>query len=261
MNIFRVWMLLVAGMFSAALCANAEEANSAHYYSYVNWDYGHRNDLIGWKNTSVLVRESLRDWHYHLNENSLENSTPDELTQFQEQFRSSASVGVNIIYVASHQTPSGRLDFPGKEKVFWAEGFGGAAKLGGQPSILLLDVCHADVIPQSQMNGPFPFNFILSAAAPDEETYELRMFSRRPVDFKRRFPAEVEWMQSKLGPDWKGQVSFTGFIWVRQFLQTPQAPRNQAEWQQFLAGMEVEARVFARERSRYISSTIKLWRE
>jgi len=85
------------------------------------------------------------------------------------------------------------------------------------------------------------------------------MFARKPVDFRRRFSAEVKWMQEQLGPKWKGQVSFTGFIWVHQFLKWPSAPESDSDWRTFLKGMEQDAADFSRERSRYLSSTLKLW--
>lgn len=237
----------------------SEASDSTDYFSYVNWDYQHRNDLVGWKNTSILIQASLREWGCSVALEKLENSDSSQLAQFQYQMSSRKPSELKVIYMASHQTPSGRFDFPNEEKAFWSDGYEDFDIDKGALSILLLDACHADVIPGIRMNRKIPFHFLLSASAPAEETYELRMFARRPVDFKRRYPEEVKWMREKLGPEWKGQVSFMGFIWVRQFLRNPQRPTSKIEWKDFLKGLESEAQTFARDRSKFLSSTIKVW--
>jgi hypothetical protein len=257
---FKVVVLLGLLLPVAVYPARSEVPDTVDYFSYVNWDYRHRNDLVGWKNTSILIQASFRQWGCSVLWEKLENSDASQLTQFQQQIRSLKSSSLRVIYMASHQTPSGRFDFPNEEKAFWSDEYEASIKDSGGASILLLDACHAGVIPAIRMQGKIPFNFLLSASAPAEETYELRMFARRPVDFRRRYPAEVRWMQETLGPKWKGQVSFMGFIWVRQFLKNSKRPVTDAEWQIYLRGMETEAQTFARERSRYLSSTLKLWK-
>jgi len=179
----------------------------ADFFSYVNWDYQHRNDLKGWKNSAKLIRASLQEWGYTIQGADIENTGANGLFQFQQTIVARKSAGLKLIYLASHQTPSGRIDFPDENRELWSDRFDGHGKVFGNPSVLLLDVCHADVIPQVRMNGTIPFHYLLSAAAANEETYELRMFARRPVDFRRRYPAEVQWMKDQLGSESKGEVS------------------------------------------------------
>ncbi|MEM1158675.1 MAG: hypothetical protein AAGH72_10515 [Verrucomicrobiota bacterium] len=262
-NYYRPLVLLVLLAFTNGLNGTELEAqcvtDRADYFSFVNWDYRHRNDLIGWKHSTRLIQASLKDWGYSMQVSRAENSSVDGLQQFQQKILSRSSSGLKLIYLASHQTPSGQIEFPNQTKAFWSEAFVNHGMLAGDPSILILDVCHAGVIPQVSMNEGIPFDYLLAASAANEETYELRMFARRPVDFRRRYPAAVEWMKDQLGSEWEGQVSFTGFFWVRQFLQWPQPPRSSAEWREFLRGMEQEASSFTSERSRYLSSTLKVW--
>ncbi|MEM6885925.1 MAG: hypothetical protein AAF571_12935 [Verrucomicrobiota bacterium] len=242
-----------------SLVTAQELPQRAEYFSYVNWDYQHRNELMGWKNSAALVRATLQEWGYTVDSKKVENTGAEGMDLFQQTVATQRSEGLKLVYLASHQTPSGRIDYPDKTKAHWSQALNLHEKDSGNPSIMLLDLCHADVIPHTRMEGKVPFHFLLSAAAANEETYELRMFARRPVDFRRRFRDEVEWMKEQLGPKWKGEVSFAGFLWVRQFLKTPQAPQSHADWKEFLKGMEQEAADFARDRSRYLSSSLALW--
>ena len=257
----RILIVCLTGFFgfSEVVALARVGGQQAEYFSYVNWDYGHRNDLIGWKHTSELIHASLIEWGYATQKKSLENTPLRGLLDFQQLILSPSSPDLKLIYLASHQTPSGRIDFPDQAKAFWSEGLMVPKSLTSSPSIFLLDVCHAAVIPEVRMNGQIPFGYLLTASTAKEETYELRMFARRPVDFRRRYPAEVQWMKAQLGDDWKGEVSFTGFIWVRQFLKSPHPPQSLLEWGEFLSGMEQEASLFAKERSRYLASTIQVW--
>lgn len=252
-------IIVVVGFLCLTVLSSWGKSPAA-YFSCVNWDYRHRNDLVGWKNTSHLIHASLKEWEGDLGFHSIENVNVGGLGQFQEVVAGTKADGLKMVYLASHQTPSGKFDFPDEMQAHWEEGFEGGLRNSGNPSILLLDVCYADVLPQSRMRGVLPFHFLLTASAPHQETYELRMFSRRPVDYRRRFPEEVKWMKNQLGPEWRGRVSFLGFIWVRQYLRTPRRPRNQLEWGQFLDGMADESARFTRQRSGRFASALSVWR-
>lgn len=256
---FRSIAACLIGVTLLPMGAISQDAeNTADYFSYVNWDYKHRNQLKGWSNTAKAIQASLEQWGYSVQHHHQENTDLATLERFRETIIGQKTNGLKLIYVASHQSPSGRFDFPNEDKEFWSVGFDQHTKVSGSPSILILDTCHADVIPTVRLKGNLPFHFLLSAAAASEETYELRMFARRPVDFRRRYKAEVHWMRQQLGKEWEGQISFTGFIWVRQFLKTPTRPSSHEQWRTFLSGMTDEAQRFARERSRDLSSTIIL---
>jgi len=131
----------------------------AGYYAYVNWDYRHRNDLVGWKHTSELIQGSLKQWGYSLQTTKVENTDLSELQQFQKEVVSQPPKRLKLIYLASHQTPSGRIDFPNEAKDFWSEGFAANNTVPDHPSILILDTCYSDVIPQTRMNENIPFRY------------------------------------------------------------------------------------------------------
>ncbi|MEM6820939.1 MAG: hypothetical protein AAF558_03200 [Verrucomicrobiota bacterium] len=251
--------LILIGSVACPAADSQSQLDSWRYFSYVNWKYNHRDPLVGWKVTSDLLEHSLRKWGIFLDRESLENGNFQEFTAFQKRIQNEIGTSPKLVYLASHQTAAGRFDFIDEQREHWTEGF-----LGRSPdpalTIVLLDVCHADVIPKYRYRKGIPFDLMLSAAAPQEETYEVRMFSKRGVDFQKRYPEEVAWMKRHLGSKWEGQVSFLGFVWVHCYLQTREAPESALQWEAFFERMSDFSKEFATRRSRRLASQIRLWK-
>jgi len=96
----------------------------------------------------------------------------------------------------------------------------------------------------------------LMAGAADELTYDLDFYSRRPIDFEKRFPSAAAWLKANMPPAWDGKMSFLGFIWLQAYLRTERAPTTAADWAAFFRTCEEESRTFRTCHAAGISSTV-----
>lgn len=255
-----VWLILFLSAFPVGLRAVDSAWTIA---SFVNWDYRHRDPLIGWKTTAELIAVSFRDWGFPVQHHSMENQNITELRRFLANPSAGAAPAPALVYLSGHQTPDGRFDFPDQEVAEWASAvlptpLSTARADASPPRILIVDTCHAAVVLDSLARSQH-FDWILAAADAREETFQLRMFARREVDFRRRYPREVAWMRSRLDPQWDGSVSFFGFCWTVAAMRVPAPPRSSDDWRAFFTDVSAVATEFRAKRSRHLASSILIW--
>ncbi|NJK91054.1 MAG: hypothetical protein HC904_03990 [Blastochloris sp.] len=125
----------------------------------------------------------------------------------------------------------------------------------------MLDACFARaaglISDFDQQLGPR----VLYSCRAEEETFQLELGQRRPVDFERRYPQEIAWLREQARREqrpYDKRLTFTGLMWLRAWLQTPQAPQNHADWKSFLSRVIEAGEEFRRERSQKLASTLLL---
>lgn len=231
--------------------------------AFVNWDYRHRPKLKGWRNTAILIRQILAEWNKGaVGGETVENGGPSGLQGFLGKLDSPKTGGAaHLIYLSSHQSPAGEWEFPNRQKIPWENLLADLSLPPDPHRIIILDVCHAAAVPDKWQRQLAPQGYSLLASSPQELTFELILNRRQPVWFKKRYPQEIAWLEQHFGEKWlrtDSRVSFLGFIWLRVFLKTQEAPRSGADWDRFLRRCEAEAVAFRNESSRKLSSTLQM---
>ena len=237
-----VSLFCAAGVLSAL-------AVETPFSSYVNWDYHHRKPIEGARYTALVIRETLKQW----------NCGPTMAGQI-ENGDAEAFVGWlrglprgGLVYMASHQSPAADWDFTQNKLVSLANLL--PRNLPADPSrVVILDACYAETarrVPGWQNFAPTG----LMAGEEGEETFQLEMFMRRPVDFETRYPAEYDWLKTHLPSAWNGKITFLGLLWTKAFLSTPEMPQNRDAWAAFFGKITEAASEFREKRSSKLAST------
>ncbi len=236
-------------------CIHAAFADRARLETayFVNWQYPRQDDLKGWFWTAHAIQRTLVLW-------GLANDDPPQIVQgsataFSEFVQKQESRKPGLIYLASHQTKNGSWDFPDKTSQPLAPDFERLMQ-NGSP-IIVLDACHAGAVMEAIQKGKSPSKILLAARS-DQKTYELNFKRHRPYDAPRRLPQLRDWLKRELPPNWDGRISFLGMAWVTAFLNTPSAPKNEAEWTRFLTKVCEAGHDFRENESKRFSSDLIL---
>lgn len=227
---------------------SAEVRAAGSFHALVLSQYEKREDLLGWENTCRVIQATLRPTASIVER----NVGPQGAKDF---FAGLPATGPVVVYLAAHQSPEGWWEFPdGKQVSFVSLLEGGRSGKG--PLLILMDTCHADAVAHGTAWKPFGTAAVLSAAGASEKTWELRLFSRRPMDFEARFPREMAWLRQELGAQWDGRLSFFGFVWLRVFLDSPSLPDSPEGWEAWAKRMQSEARALEPQRKPDFRSTL-----
>jgi len=254
-----VILLLTTVNVPAAAAEKPPAARTVCFDAFVNWDFHHRPKLRGCKATAQVIQRTLDAWRLqdrgHL---VVENGTPDALRLFFSALPGDENCDINLVYLASHQSPRGQWDFTQKKllplNVLLAE-----AKIPVHSQrIVLLDTCFA-----AAMQGQQPWRENLTptslfASTASEETPEVNFHTPQPVDFAHRYPSAFAWLKECLGKKWDGKISFLGFVWVQTFLSVKDPPSEMRDWIDFLQKCQSTAREFRDKVSKKASSEIIL---
>jgi hypothetical protein len=246
----------------------AEKANTPalraaadfRFDAFVNWDYVpfYRNKLKGWKNASLLIRQTLAEWSGESVDGKIvENGGPEALRQFLAALKSDG--GFHLVYLASHQSPAGEWEFIDRQKIGWERLIDGLNLSPAPRRIVVWDACFAAAVPESWRSKLAAKGQILFASSAREPTFELILNRRQPVWFEKRFPREMAWIRDRFGEKWlrkDGRMSFLGFVWLQAFLETETPPQSPADWERFFRACEAKAASFRENANRKLSSNV-----
>lgn len=206
-----------------ALFLAGEVSAAGTFHALVISQYAQREDLAGWENTCRVIQATLGSGKAVVER----NTGPQGAKTF---FAGLPETGPVVVYLAAHQSPEGWWEFPDGEKVPLDSLMEGRRPCSG-PLWIVMDTCHADAVDHGMVWKKSGRGAVLSASGAGEKTWELRLFSRRPMDFEARFPREMAWLRRELGPQWDGRLSFLGFVWLRVFLESPPIPDTPEGWE------------------------------
>lgn len=240
------------------LSSLAAWAQPVEYYSLVMHDYSHREPLEGWVTTErVLARTLGVDAEPSLDTRRLKNPDRPTADRF---FKDLALDGgrPRWVYLAAHQFRDGDWDTPDKERWDWLSGWP-EPDPGALPfTVVILDACHAghpDTVGQLKRRA----DWIILAGAADEETFELPLSARRPVQFERRFPEVMQWLGPSLDRE-NPKISFLGFIWSWSLVECQAGGAGKVSLHQVMDRLPGLAEQFRRERSHRFASSIRVER-
>ena len=223
----------------------------------VNWDFTRLQKLDAWQNTALVIRRTLTEWYPpQAHGVALENSDPQALRTFFTRLTKTAPREWSVIYLASHQSPDGLWQFPHDPPQSWASILPETPPRREPPRFLVIDACYAEAADSAVLIQGTGASGVLYASTRTEAVHELNFHQRFPIDLTRRYAAEAKWLREVLGAPWNGRVSFLGFIWLRTFLATGQAPENAAEWNAFFHRCEQLAQAFRQGRGGDLATTI-----
>ncbi|MDD5260847.1 MAG: hypothetical protein PHD76_03265 [Methylacidiphilales bacterium] len=246
------WMRLMACMLAPALWTNpaaGQVVATGQLSAFVNWDYHHRKPLQGARSTALAIQATLNQWKgASAAPVMLENGTPEQMGSFLKNLPAGA-----LVYLASHQSPVADWDFTQKKLVNLGELLP-ANVVPDKNRIVILDACFAESVGQLPGWKVFAPNCLMAGKA-GEETFELELFTRRPVEFEARYPEEVAWLKQRLPEKWNGRITFLGLMWIRAFLQTPSAPKSMQDWRNFFGKIQTAAAEFRAKRASKLAST------
>lgn len=238
---------LVVCLTLAAPCAPAEAAAPStstvarhpgaprvRFESFVGIRYDRLPKLRGWASAARVIEKTLGEWFPDLTRGqAIEDGSPDDLVTFLRRLPGPDAADISVVYLASQQAADGSWTFVNGQSVAWEE----ILKRAGPPPshsrrVLIIDACHAATL--EGVNGwrtAFP-GPVLFAALPRELTFELRLDSRYPLDFKRRAPQAWAWSRGAL-PGWDHRLSFLGLAWMQASRARGDGPRSSEEWKGF----------------------------
>jgi len=221
---------------------------------FVNWDFKNRKKLPGWRASSQAIQQTIDLWYPGKTKRRVvENGTPAEMRQFVSTLPTSGACDTSLVYFASHQSAAGEWHFTQREIVPWESILKKSDKHPNR--IVIVDACSAAAAAEFiEWRAFAPFSLFASAIG--EDTAMLNFDSPQPIDFQRRFPEVTHWLRANLGSKWEGKLSFLGFVWVKAFLLTPDAPKSRDEWRTFLALCERVALDFRETTNRRFASQV-----
>jgi hypothetical protein len=238
------------------LSASAFGDGQIEFDSCVNWRYTYRKDLSGWRNTSLFVEQSLRQWFPGMRVGQVfENTSPKLLTNFLEKLPVSSRARVNIVYLASHQSPAGEWHFPNGSMVDWGTLIDRSHAAAHPMRVVIMDSCYASSVLRFDQWRRFATLSVFSAAAA-EDTAELDFKSRQPIDMEHRYPEVATWLKNNAPKHWDGRISLLGFVWVKAFLETPKPPLSRGDWVDFFKRCEHAADDFRSKTDGKFASTV-----
>lgn len=222
--------------------------------AFVNWDFKHRKKLPGWVASAQAIRRTVDLWYPGKTKwRAIENGTPSAITQFVATLPTSESCATSIVYFGSHQSATGEWHFTQREIARWDSIL---ERSDRHPKrIVIVDACSAAAATRFNEWKVFaPFSLLASDIG--EDTAQLNFDSPQPIDLRRRFPEVSAWLRVNLDNKWDGKLSFLGFVWVKAFLLTPDAPKSDDDWSQFLRLCERVALDFREKTNRRFASRV-----
>jgi len=230
---------------------------TADFSAAVNWDFARLPKLDAWRNTAAVIRRTMAQWYPpEIPGHIIENASRESLRGFFGNPSKSPASDWSIVYLASHQSRHGRWQFLNEPAESWADILAGIQCPAKGGRFLVLDVCFAEAADRDALFHGTGASGILLGAAHSEEAHEINFQLRFPIDAARRFPAEARWLRDALGQKWDARISFLGFVWLRAFLATPEAPRSTEDWNGFFRLCENLAREFRGGRGAALATTV-----
>ncbi len=265
----RVVALLLGAAISAPLGAAAREtpppASAAppqaqcrvRLDSFVGVHYRGLPKLLGWASTARVVRQTLAQWFpQFVQGQAVADGSPEELDAFLRQLPGPVAADVSIVYLASQQAADGSWAFVNGQGAPWSRIITRARPIPVHPRrIVIVDACYAAIledVPGWRSSFPGP---VLFAASRREQTFELRLDTRQPLDFKRRAPEAWAWSHRSL-PDWDGRLSFLGLAWMQASRSWQSGPRDLGDWEAFLGDCCAQGAAFKDTVGRRWGSTL-----
>jgi hypothetical protein len=224
-----------------AVAAPAPLPAAPTYASFVCWKYTALPPLPAWKETESIIATTLAESFPTLRTlDRRENGSPQVLKSFLAQLPDAADQ-ITVVYLAAHQTPSGRWVFPDRSAASWGALATGLPILRAPNRIVLLDCCHA----RSASLWPGWSAKIAPAsifASPENaRTPDLFVFRRQSVDCEALFPKAVPWLRRHHIDDLDQRVSFFGMVWLETWLNQSAPPRSLGEWKNLAQAMAARA--------------------
>jgi hypothetical protein len=254
-----IFIVLACMVWPSAWAETPGKAGATVKFSAaVNWDFPRLEKLDAWKNTATVIQRSLGRWHAReVRGIRVENTDRQAFRAFFTQVEKSGAGDWNFLYLASHQGRDGTWRFPRDEPQSWPQILAGMRTPANSARFVILDACFAEAADRPTLLEGLGAAGILFASSETEEIHEVNFRQRFPMDFSRRYPAEEQWLRNELGAGWNGRVSFLGFVWLRAFLATPDAPENLEEWNRFFRRCETLAHDFREGRGAPLAATIR----
>jgi hypothetical protein len=215
------------------------------FTGFVNWDFRNRRKLRSWKATALVLKRTLECWYPQAVSRPLvENGSPETFKKFLGSLPGEKDCDFSVMYLASHQSPSGEWDFSEQKTTRLNQLLEGTRIPKHRRRIVVLDTCFAAAVgredPWQQRLAPIS----LFASGSSEETPEVNFCDPQPVDFAHRYPGAFAWLKDCLGKQWDGKLSFLGFIWVQSFLTEKNSPADLIGWIAFLRRCQSMAKQF-----------------
>ena len=224
----------------------------------VSADYRDGKALTAWNATAIVIERALAAWYPSLTVRPhLADPSPEEVSRGLTNLPGPDAADLSIVYLASRQSSAGEWEFTrGGGLVSWGRLLGSSQAPVNPRRLVILDACYAAATLRFPEWRSRLAPLCLLAGTADELTYDLDFYSRRPVDFVRRFPRAAAWLKANMPPGWNGKMSFLGFIWLQAYLRTERAPTTAAAWAAFFRTCDEESGAFRARHSAGISSTV-----
>ena len=225
--------------------------------SFVGIHYTKLPVLRGWAATAEVIRKTLSEWFPEFVQGqSVVDGSPEDLVNFLKRLPGLDTADFSVVCLASQGAADGSWAFVNGQSVMWTDIIGRSQPLPSHPRrIVVVDSCYAaalERVPGWRTLFPGP---VLFAASPREQTFELRLDGRQPLDFKRRAPEAWAWSRRAL-PKWDGRMSFLGLAWMQASRSWQRGPQDLDGWAHFLADCCIQGAGFQERIGQKWASTL-----
>ncbi|HPA20980.1 MAG TPA: hypothetical protein PLU30_24740 [Verrucomicrobiae bacterium] len=224
---------VVAAEPVAAIRTTTADQCRVQFDSFVGIHYTKLPALRGWASTAEVIRKTLSEWFpRYVQGQVIVDGSPDDLIAFLRRLPGPDAADFSVVYLASQQAADGSWAFVNGQSVSWVDIVERSRPVPPHPRrIVIVDACYAatlERVPGWRTLFPGP---VLFAASPRERTFEFRLDTRLPLDFKKRAPEAWEWSRRAL-PRWDGRMSFLGLVWMQASQSQKSGPLELGGWEE-----------------------------
>lgn len=248
---------VVAAEPVAAVRTTTADQCRVQFDSFVGIHYTKLPALRGWASTAEVIRKTLSEWFPRCVQGQvIVDGSPDDLIAFLRRLPGPDAADFSVVYLASQQAADGSWAFVNGQSVSWVDMVERSRPVSPHPHrIAIVDACYAatlERVPGWRTLFPGP---VLFAASPRERTFEFRLDTRQPLDFKKRAPEAWAWSRRAL-PGWDGRMSFLGLAWMQASRSWQSGPQDIGRWENFLGDCCVQGAGFQEKVGRKWGSTL-----
>jgi hypothetical protein len=227
---------------------------------FMNIHYSHHEPLEGWLTTGEVIQEGLRQWYPQMKiRQTVMDGTPQDLGKFLSALPGGDESDLEIVYLASYQSPAGAWEFPNREQQLWSQALRDASVKPHPLRIVVLDSCYAAAVQRVPEWPGKLASLTLLAGSARELTYELALSTKIPIDFRRRYPSAWEWTRQHLASDWNQKMSFLGLMWLVARVETPEPPSTLDGWRNFFTRCQHLAEAYKEKHGRKWFSSVQVY--
>ncbi len=235
-----------------------EQTDAVDFRSFVNADYKHLPKLFAWLSTREIIAKSLGQHIPGEAGQHITDGTPAQLEAFLSGLPEPPERGVQVIYLASQQTPDGAWVFPDRSRVAWADLLNQPASVssGLARRVVILDSCYSQKTAElAEWRRWAPLT--LCGSASHEVVWEIDFDKRQPRDFRKRLPQA--WAALCKHPPTTPaprRLSYTGAMWLTASLENTADLSGPSAWPTFLASVADTSSRFRAEHGLPLTSTL-----